>query len=137
MWTKAMIFMTASVLASCSTGSLHSVKEQEMTLGVVQKELRQGMSQGDVATVLGSPNIVTKDQNGVQTWVYDKIASEISYKQNTVGIWSLIGLRGDVGAGGYGHHSGGQALTQKTLTVVIKFDDKGLVDTVSYNSSKF
>jgi outer membrane protein assembly factor BamE (lipoprotein component of BamABCDE complex) len=123
-----------STLASCSSAgkhaaALHSSQEREMTVGVVQKEVRQGMSQGDVAIVLGSPNIVTKDQSGTQTWVYDKIATEVSYSQDQGGIWLLIA--------GYGKEAGARASTQKTLTVVIKFDDKELVDKVTYHSSKF
>ncbi len=117
--------------------SLHSTKEREMTLGVVQMEISQGMDQSEVATRLGSPNIVTKDQNGMETWIYDKIASEVSYSQSkgggiAVGIWSLTGL-----AGFYGREAGASAKTQKTLTVVIKFDEKSAVDKVSYHSSKF
>lgn len=122
-----LCLLIAASLASCS--SHHAAKEREMTVGVVQKEIHQGMSQGDVAIALGSPNIVTKDQNGTQTWVYDKIASEVSYSRSQGGIWLLIA--------GYGKESGSHASTQKTLTVVIKFDDKELVDKVTYHSSKF
>jgi outer membrane protein assembly factor BamE (lipoprotein component of BamABCDE complex) len=100
-----------------------------MTLGIVQQELRKGMCQGDVATALGSPNIVTKDETGAQTWIYDKIASEVSYSQDAGGIWLILG--------GYEKRAGASSTSQKTLTVVIKFDDKDLVDKVSYHSSKF
>ncbi len=62
------------LLAGCMTAadhqrSLGSSQEREMTLGVVQKEIRVGMSQADVATALGSSNIVTKDDEGKETWV--------------------------------------------------------------------
>src|SRR3990170_7897662 len=62
--------------------SLGSTKEREMTVGVVQKEIRRGMSQADVAEALGSPNIVTKDSVGDETWIYDKIATEASYSRS-------------------------------------------------------
>src|SRR3972149_7131815 len=62
--------------------SLGSTKEREMTVGVVQKEIRKGMSQADVAEALGSPNIVTKDSLGDETWIYDKIATEASYSRS-------------------------------------------------------
>ena len=39
----------------------HGPKEKEMTVGIVQKEIRKWMSAADVATVLGSPKIVTTD----------------------------------------------------------------------------
>src|ERR1700687_4312207 len=96
------------LIAGCSNKTnLHSTNEQEMTLGIVQKEIHQGMSQGDVATALGSPNIVTKDESGTQTWIYDKIASEVSYSNKGVGVWFLIGA--------YEKDSGARASSQKTL----------------------
>ena len=116
-------------------------KDQAMTLGVAQKEIRVGMSQGDVAAALGSPNIVSKDSQGKESWIYDKIASEASYSKSSVG--------GAGGAGGVtgnalilgiitgGYESGASSTTQKTLTVVIKFNDEKLVESFSYHSSKF
>jgi hypothetical protein len=65
-----------------------------MTVGIVQKEIRVGMSQADVALALGSPNIVTSDGSGKETWIYDKIASEASYSASSGGV------SGGVGAGG-------------------------------------
>ena len=65
--------------------SLSSSKEQEFTLGVVQKEIRKGMSQAEIVIALGSPNIVTRDKSAQETWVYDKVASEVSYSQDKGG----------------------------------------------------
>jgi outer membrane protein assembly factor BamE (lipoprotein component of BamABCDE complex) len=109
--------------------SLGSTQEREMTLGVVQKEIRVGMSQAGVATALGSPNIVTKDDEGKETWIYDKIASEASYSVSGGGASILIA--------GYSRSSGAASSTQKTLTVVIKYDKKGTVESVAYHTSKF
>lgn len=119
------------------TSSLHSTQEREMTLGIVQKDICQGMHQSEVATQLGSPNIVTKDQNGSETWIYDKISAEVSYSQSKGGgvigaVWSLIGF-----GGYYGREAGATAKSQKTLTVVIKFDESKQVENLSYHSSKF
>ena len=85
----------AGLLASCMhESSLRSSKEREMTLGIVQKEISTGMSQASVAEALGSPNIVTRDEAGMETWVYDKIATEASYSQ------SKGDVQGGVAAGG-------------------------------------
>jgi outer membrane protein assembly factor BamE (lipoprotein component of BamABCDE complex) len=120
---------------------LASTKEREMTVGLVQKEIRVGMSQTEVSEALGSPNIVTKDENGKESWVYDKIASEASYSKSNVG-----GAAGGAGTTGNtlllglilgGYESGATSTTQKTLTVVIKFDQDHLVESFSYHSSKF
>lgn len=115
--------------ASSHVGALHPTREQELTVGVVQKEIRRGMSQSDVAQALGSPNIVTREDNGADTWVYDKIATEASYSSDSGGIWLIIA--------GYNKNAGASATTQKTLTVVIKFDRSGRVDTFTYHSTKF
>lgn len=133
--------------------ALGSAQEREMTLGVVQKEIRVGMSQADVAKALGSPNIVTKDSEGKETWIYDKIATEASYSYSgqteggsiggglgALGLGSKILILAGV-SGGYGKAgaagAGASATTQKTLTVVIKFDEKSLVKDFSYHASKF
>ncbi len=87
------------------------------------------MSQADVATALGSPNIVTKDSDGHEAWVYDKIATEASYSNASGGVFLILG--------GYSKNAGASSTTQKTLTVVIKFDDAQKVASVAYHASKF
>ncbi len=128
------LLVTTTAIAGCMTAadhqrSLGSAGEREMTLGVVQKEIRVGMSQASVATALGSPNIVTKDDAGKETWIYDKIASEVSYSTSSGGVSLLIA--------GYGASSGAVAKTQRTLTVVIKYGSNGLVESFTYHGSKF
>ncbi len=100
----------------------------------------------DVALALGSPNIVTKDGDGFETWIYDKIATEASYstdRGNVGGGLAAGGLPGSTalvlgGVGGdYGKSAGAAATTQRTLTVIIKFSEVGLVNSFSYNSSRF
>jgi len=125
--------------------SLGSVKEREMTLGVVQKEIRVGMSQADVAEALGSPNIVTKDDSDKETWIYDKIASEASYSNSSSGVGGSAGAAGIAGAalilggvgGSHSQNAGASSSTQKTLTVIIKFDNNKRVEKLSYHTSKF
>ena len=99
-----------------------------MTVGTVQREISKGMDQASVAEILGSPNIVSKDKEGQETWIYDKVASEVSYSTGSSGIVGLL-----IGGGS----SGAAASSQKTLTVVIKYDDQQLVDSFSYHTSSF
>ncbi|MFN8640680.1 MAG: hypothetical protein U0802_03095 [Candidatus Binatia bacterium] len=121
-------------LTGCTTAAEHqrqlgSTSEREMTVGVVQKEIRAGLGQDQVAAALGSPNIVTRDAQGNETWIYDKIASEASYSQSN--------LYGTILILGGGQAAGASATTQRTLTVVIKFDANRQVETFSYHASKF
>lgn len=125
--------------------SLHSSNERELTVGTVQRKIVKGMSQASVAEALGSPNIVSKDEDGDETWIYDKIASEVSFSSDSGGTVAGVGAGGggsDVmilgGLGGsYSRSAGAAASTQKTLTVVIKFSQAGRVKDFSYHSSKF
>ncbi|MCC6221441.1 MAG: hypothetical protein IT291_09405 [Deltaproteobacteria bacterium] len=137
--------MCACWPASRHQESLHSTAERSFTLGVVQKQIYRGMSQSEVAEALGSPNIVTRDQNGNESWVYDKIATEASYSSDRGGVGGAGGVGGVPGTvlilgiftGNYDRAAGAAASTQRTLTVVIKFDHNGRVGDFSYHSSKF
>lgn len=129
----AFCVIIASFFFACATSSvhkdLHSERERELTLGVVQKQIRKDMSQAEVAENLGSPNIVTKDGDGKETWVYDKIATEASYSNSEqYGTLLIIGA---------GKSSASYSSTQKTLTVVIKFNNESKVDSFTYHTSKF
>lgn len=140
----------ASLCAGCMSAaehsqSLHSAAERDLTVGTVQKRITKGMSQAEVAEALGSPNIVTKDRFGDETWVYDKIATEVSYSNDSGGGIGGVGAGGTPGSalilggfiGNYQRNAGAAASTQRTLTVVIKFDPESRVKDFSYHSSKF
>jgi len=123
----------------------HGYQERNMTVGIVQKEIRKGMSGADVATALGSPNIVTTDEQGREVWIYDKISTDVTYSQSSGGggIALLIGgvagnLAGGAGTGGsYSRSAGAASKTQRTLTVVIKYDNEKKVRDFAYHQSQF
>jgi len=122
------------LLAGCSTASSHlkSVKSDagdRMTLGKVQREIRIGMPSAQVIEVLGSPNVVTTDENRLEVWVYDKIATDVSYSNNEGGVWLILGSVGGA--------SGASSTSQRTLTVVVKFDQDKKVRDFAYHSSSF
>jgi hypothetical protein len=103
------------------------------------------MSAADVAEALGSPNIVTTDSEGREVWIYDKISTDVSYSKDSagLGIGLLIGsasggaFGGGLGTADYSRSAGAQSKTQRTLTVVIKFDGQKTVRDFSYHSSRF
>lgn len=120
--------------------ALDDSSEQKLTLGVAQKEIKPGMSQADVAKALGSPNMVTKDKDGVETWIYDKVSTDYAYSTSSGGISSLIigigsGIAGGVG-GSTQRSSGAASRTQRTLTIIIKFTDS-VVKEFTYNATSF
>ena len=121
--------LTGCMSAADHAAAVHSNRGQDLTVGVVQKEIRRGMSQSDVAIALGSPNIVTREDSGNETWIYDKIATEATRSADSGGWWLIIA--------GYNKEAGAAATTQKTLTVVIKFDAARRVSDFTYHSTKF
>ena len=119
-------------LCACSVPKLPSdadTSKSNMTVGVVQREIRKGMTGGEVATVLGSPNIVTSGANGGEVWVYDRTFSQVEAASAGTGVWFVIGSTGQ--------NAGISRSSQSTLTVVIKFDDSKKVTDVAYHQSKF
>ena len=121
-------------LAGCSTASSHKKSVQSdagdrVTVGKVQREIRIGMPSAKVIEVLGSPNILTTDENRQEVWVYDKIATDIVYSNNQGEVWLIIGA--------VSGSSGATSTSQRTLTIVIKFDKENKVRDFSYHSSSF
>ena len=98
-----------------------------LTAGLVQKDIKIGMSSTDVVTVLGSPNMVTTDEKRRQSWVYDKVSTE-AFVSGSRGFGFLF-VPEDVKAT--------SSTTQKTLTIVIKFDENEKVRDFAYHSTKF
>jgi hypothetical protein len=103
------------------------------------------MPSAEVAEILGSPNMVTTDEKRREVWVYDKIATETVYSTSSGGVSSLIlggagsaGLLGGLLGGGSANRDAGAASkTQRTLTVIIKFDENQKVRDFSYRQSSF
>ena len=134
------------VAGSCVSAKGHAadVQDQEtdrLTVGKVQREIRVGMSGAEVAGVLGSPNIVSTDENRLEVWVYDKIATDVVYSSSSGGVAALVLGAGGSVAGGAGLGASGSAgatsKSQRTLTVIIKFDTDKKVRDFAYHASRF
>ena len=153
---KNLCLILCLALGGCMSAAEHqqqlgSTQDRVLTLGVVQKQIKPGISQADVAAALGSPNIVTGDNQNHETWIYDKVASEASYSQDSGNVAGDVSGTGNFGtynfpdngqihggiSGGYSKQAGAASMTQRTLTVIIKFNASNAVESVSYNSTKF
>lgn len=143
-WYRGAVLAAVVGLTACSAqqhmGSVRAAADGDrVTVGTVQKEIRVGMSSADVVAQLGSPNIVATDSQGREVWTYDKFATESVRQSSQGGLSALVlGLTPILGAtGGYGSSAGASSTSQRTLTVIIKFDDAGLVRDFSYHTSRF
>ena len=118
--------LTMLLFVSSLLGCTHGMEESNnLTVGTVQKEIRKGMSGAEVASALGSPNIVSTDDDGNEVWIYDKISSSVS-RSSTYGTLILIG--------GSNNRKTSQ---QRTLTVIINFDENKKVKDFKYHTSRF
>lgn len=128
---KFAIIFALLVVSGCASAGYHRNELRDdsgdrLTVGVVQKEITVGMSAAQVAEKLGSPNVVTTDELRQEVWIYDKIASEVIYSESGAGLKFLTS-----------GSSGGRSSTQRTLTIIIKFDTDKKVRDFAYHSSKF
>jgi outer membrane protein assembly factor BamE (lipoprotein component of BamABCDE complex) len=126
MLTLALPAMVLSLLAGCT---MPYRSEQKLTVAAAQTSIKTGMSGAEVVEALGSPNMVTTDEEGREVWVYDRVSTERVYSEGG-GAW-FFGLAG--GGGG----SGSSSSTQKTLTIIVKFDKDKKVRDLAYHSSSF
>ena len=121
-----LLFLSGCASASYQRQQVQDDKGDRLTVGTVQRKITIGMPDSDVAQILGAPNIVTTDENRREVWIYDKIATDVVYSTSDSGIKFLT-----VGS------SGAKSTSQRTLTIVIKFDDNKKVRDFAYNSSSF
>lgn len=130
-----LVPIAAAAISGCQSAGAHlddvraADSEKTLSVGKVQREIKVGMTGGQVAEVLGSPNIVSTDENRQEVWIYDKISTEQAYSQSEGGA-TLILIGG-------GNKAGARSTNQRTLTVIIKFDKAGKVRDFAYHRSSF
>lgn len=151
MMKKLLVLLGAvALIPGCINAGQHRAEVRDdsadrISVAHVQREIKVGMSGADVIAVLGSPNMVTSDSQRRETWVYDKVATERVYSTSQGGLGLLLGgLAGGSSGGGlggfgssFGKSAGAASTSQRTLTIVIKFDKDGLVRDYSYRQSSF
>jgi len=129
----AVALSLVCTLTLASSGCRHpkspTKNVDNLTVGKVQGEIKVGLSAAAVAEILGSPNIVTTDEERREVWIYDKVSSETVDTKNSFG-GSIIILGGSTS-------QRQKSKTQRTLTIIIKFDEDKKVRDFAYNYSQF
>ncbi len=124
---------TCIILCGCVNTS-HDAADKNLTLGLVQQSIKEGVSSITVLETLGSPNIVkTAPDSNNEIWIYDKISH--SKSESALGL--LLGGGGNGIGGGAGASASSSVSSSKALTVIIKFDDQDKIKNVSYFRSSF
>ncbi len=121
--------LVSLAVAGCQSPPPPQEKADQLTVGKVQGEIKVGMDAASVAQILGSPNIVTTDEKRREVWIYDKVSTDRVDQEHSVG-GTIIILGGHTA-------SGSSSTTQKTLTIIIKYDEAKKVRDFAYNYSQF
>lgn len=154
------------IFTGCEKVQGPEVPQSKLTAGKVQQHISKGMYSSDVVKALGSPNIITKDRTGKTTWVYDKVStyhSKTNGGLNFVRMNSndfiisggiLAGTAAALKASGQSNFLISAAALglftlfstsndyeykteQKTLTIVLDFDENEQLENFSYMYSSF
>ena len=133
-------------LGGCMSASQHrasvsNAASDRLNVGTGQEQSRTGMSGAQGMRTLGAPNIVTTDEARREVWVYDKIATEVVQSGSAIQFTPLGLLTGGSGliggALGVGQTASASARSDRTLTVIIKFDENKRVRDFAYRATQF
>ncbi|UNK77890.1 hypothetical protein MNQ96_09810 [Sphingopyxis granuli] len=142
------IIMVAAGLAILAATPAQARKKDEpsdpnmLTQGMVQMTLRVGTTtQAEIIDTFGAPNITTMDASGQQMWVYDRHATVMSDSSGGFSIGILGGAGGGGGGAlgglGFGKRKSESSTSTRSMTLVIKFDSRGVVSDFKSRSSSF
>jgi outer membrane protein assembly factor BamE (lipoprotein component of BamABCDE complex) len=126
----SLLLAIATALAACHSWAPKDPEPaDELTVGKVQGEIKVGMDAASVAQILGSPNIVTTDEQRREVWIYDKVSTDrVDHEHSVGGTIIILGGRTATGS---------SSTTQRTLTIIIKYDEAKKVRDFAYNYSQF
>jgi hypothetical protein len=87
------------------------------------------MSAAEVAEALGTPNIVTTDEERREVWIYDRVSSDrVSTGSSAYGTLLIIGAE---------TYESSSSQRQRTMTIIIKYDAEKKVRDFAYNYTQF
>lgn len=111
-------------------GGQAQIPEDRLTVGKVQGEIKVGLPASQVAELLGSPNIVTTDEKRREVWIYDKVSTDRvdMSRSSFAGIILVMGARSSESS---------SSQRQRTLTIIIKYDEDKKVRDFAYNYTQF
>jgi hypothetical protein len=120
------ILLACFFVLSAGCENKNQIEKSSLTPGMAKTKIINGVTtESDILNVFGSPNIIAKNKTGNEVWTYDKVAMEQSGEDT---YWNII-------IAGKGKEK--QTTSTRTFTLMIEFDDKGIVKDHSYRASQF
>jgi hypothetical protein len=124
------IALCASILALVACASSPPPPEQqELAVDAVQREIKVGLDQASVLEALGPAHRVSTDSQHREVWTYENISSDRVDTESSVGGGIIV----------HGSSKGPSASSanQRTLTLIIYYDEAKKVREFAYNYSTF
>jgi hypothetical protein len=87
-WRKSGIFVG---IVACKHPEPVGPEASNITVGKVQGEIKVGMSAASVAEILGSPNIVTTDEQRREVWIYARSHRSVDTSNSFGGTIIILG----------------------------------------------
>jgi outer membrane protein assembly factor BamE (lipoprotein component of BamABCDE complex) len=128
----ALVAVGLSLLATFAPPALAQVDQRNspLTSGNVAMNLQVGKTtQADVLEAFGAPNIVTMDGARNTVWSYQRHAT-VTQSNSSSSFWTIILTGGSKRADGF-------SSTQRTVTLIIKFDASNVVSDFRSRTSDF
>lgn len=130
---RGVLILPLLVLASaCATTAPGPVDQRNsaLTQGNVQMNVRVGeTTKANILEVFGAPNITTRDSSNSEVWTYQRHA-RVAQSNSSSSYWTVLLLGGGSSAAGFSE-------TSRTMTLIIKFDDRDIVSDFRSRSSDF
>jgi len=129
-----MVVSILFIFVGCTNnGNLYTQQaDEKLTVAKAQNDLKKGMSSAEVIEIMGSPNIISTNKEGNEVWVYDKISTQNASQSNNFGTGFIPSLFVQGGSS-----SSSNASSQRTLTIIVKYDKSKKVQDISYHTSRF
>ncbi|MEY3812819.1 MAG: hypothetical protein RI910_901 [Verrucomicrobiota bacterium] len=126
-----LLVCTAATMVGCLNpqdvhNSVNSDDKATISVANAQRSVKVGMTGAAVAEALGSPNILSTDEEGREVWIYDRVTSSVRATAANGPLTLFVG-----GSAAAAERS------QRTLTIIVKFDKQGKVRDLAYHTSKF
>jgi len=112
---------------------------------VTSQVLKDKTTQADLLQLFGGPNIATSDNEGNETWVYERSVTQTDISARNQNWQAAAGLNlffphvsaNAQGGGGQGVSASSIASSFRSLTVVVKFNPNKTVKSYDVRSSQF
>jgi outer membrane protein assembly factor BamE (lipoprotein component of BamABCDE complex) len=114
-----------------------AVPVTNLTLGKIQKHIFRGMTEYEVISVLGSPNMVTGREDGTEAWIYDKQFTSVVHSGGKVIFAGKNGNAVSFDDEYVSPNTTKQLISHKTLTLIIDFNRHQRVAKFTYHYSSF